>query len=59
MTTPSELMEKFVEAFEAFEVLNELSTDTYVNSIFKVLSRILYFVKYDEADTTHNLIGIT
>ena len=58
MTTPSELTAKFVEAFEAFDVKTEQPTDAYINSIFESLGHLLYVVEYDEAETTHNLIGI-
>ena len=58
MTTPSELTAKFVEAFEAFDVKTEQSTDAYINSIFELLGQLLYVVEYDKAETTHNLIGI-
>ena len=58
MTTPSELTAKFVEAFEAFDVKTEQPTDAYINSIFESLGQLLYVVEYDEAETTHNLIGI-
>ena len=58
MTTPSELKAKFAYAFEAVDVLDKQPTDTYVNSIFKVLSSLLYVVEYNKAEANHNLIGL-
>ena len=58
MTTLSERTEKFVEASDAFIVIEGQPTDSDVNQIFEALSRILYPVEYDEADEVHNLIGI-
>ena len=56
MTTPSQLTAKFVKAFD---VKTEEPTDAYINDIFESLGQLLYFVEYDEVNTTHNLIGMT
>ena len=57
-TTPSEITEKFVEASDAFIVIEGQPTKSDVNQVFEALSRILYPIKYDEPDAVHNLIGI-
>ena len=58
MTTPSEITANFVEAYEAFIVIEGQPTDLDVNWIFEALSRIRYPIKYNETDAVHNLIGI-
>ena len=58
MTKPSEITVKFVEAYEAFIVIEGQPTDSDVNRVFEALSRILYPIEYDETDAVHNLIGI-
>ena len=58
MTTPSDTTEKFVEAYNAFILIEGQPTDSDVNQVFKALSRILYPIKCDETDALHNLISI-
>ena len=58
MMTPSEITAKFVEASDAFIVIEGQHTDSDVNRVFKALSHILYPTEYNETDAVHNLIGI-
>ena len=58
MTTPSEITANFVEAYDAFIVIEGHPTDSDVNRVFEALSCILYPIKYDETDAVHNLIRI-
>ena len=58
MKTPSKITAKFVEASDAFTVIEGKPTDTDVNRVFESLSYILYPTEYDETDAVHNLIGI-
>ena len=55
MTTTSVLTAKFVEALD---VKTEQPKDAYINDIFESLGQLLYVVKYDEVNKTHNLIRI-
>ena len=45
MMTPSEIMAKFVEAYDAFIVIKGQPTDSDVNGIFEALSRIFYHIE--------------
>ena len=58
MTTPLEITAKFVEASDAFIVIEGQPTKLDVNQVFEILSHILYPIEYDETDAVHNLIGI-
>ena len=58
MTTPSEITKKFVEAYEAFIIIEGQPTDSDVNRVFEALLCILYPIKYNETNVVHHLIGI-
>ena len=58
MTTPLEITENFVEAYDAFIVIEGQSTDSDVNRVFEALSHILYPIEYDKTDAVSTLIGI-
>ena len=58
MTTPSEITKKFVEAYEAFIIIEGQPTDSDVNRVFEALLCILYPIEYNETDEVHHLIGI-
>ena len=58
VATPSDIRAKFVEASDAFIVIEGQPTNSDVNRVFEALSRILYPIEYNETDAVHNLIGI-
>ena len=58
MTTPSEITAKFLEAYDAFIIIEGQPTDSDVNRVFDALSRILYPIEYNETDAVQNLICI-
>ena len=58
MMTPSDTTEKFVEAYNAFILIEGQPTDSDMKWVFEALSRILYPIEYEKTDAVHNLIGI-
>ena len=58
MTKPSVIMETFVEAYDAFILIEGHPTNSDVNKVFEALSHFLCPIKYGQTDAVHNLIGI-
>ena len=58
MTKPSVIMENFVEAYDAFILIEGHPTNSDVNKVFEALSHFLCPIKYGQTDAVHNLFGI-
>ena len=58
VTKPSEIMALFVEASNAFIVIEGQPIKSDINQVFNALSHFLYPIEYDQTDAVHNLIDI-
>ena len=56
--TPEEIVAKFVNALEQFEMIDRQTSNTDLMQIWEDVAPLLLQISYDKKRGTHNLIGL-
>ena len=58
VTSVTGVVSAFAAALIDFPVNEDRSTDSYVQSVFDAIAKILYSLEYDTVGGVHNLVGL-
>ena len=58
MTSSTNIIAEFEAAFEAFETTDKCPTYLYVTQIYDAIAKIVYPIRHDSVEETHNLMGL-